>query len=310
MKVLVTGGAGFIGANLCRTLLADPNVTEVRVIDDLSTGSAANLAGVDVEFVEASILDEDALGAIMSGVDGVAHLAAVPSVPRSIAEPQRSHAANATGTLLVLEAARRHAGHVVVASSSSVYGSTPGLPKSEDMATRPMSPYAASKLATESYALAYASSFDLPTLPFRFFNVYGPLQPAGHAYAAVIPIFIDAALAGRPLPIQGDGMQSRDFTFVDTVTGVITDALVRRVSSPVPVNLALGTNIDLLGLIDVLEQVIGRPLEREFGEPRRGDVRASQADSTRLRELFPDAPVVPLVDGVQRTVDWFTQTAG
>ena len=156
----------------------------------------------------------------------------VPSVPRSIADPVASHLANATGTIHVLEAARRTGAHVVVASSSSVYGATPTLPKREDLPTRPMSPYAASKLATEAYTNAYAHSFGLPTLALRLFNVFGPRQPAGHAYAAVVPAFVDAALAGRPLTIDGDGTQTRDFTFVDTVATVIADAVVRRVTTP------------------------------------------------------------------------------
>ena len=184
----------------------------------------------------------------------IVHLAARPSVPRSLADPVASHLANATGTVEVLEAARRTGAHVVVASSSSVYGATATLPKREDLPTRPMSPYAASKLATEAYTNAYAHSFGLPTLALRFFNVFGPRQPAGHAYAAVVPTFVDAALAGRPLPIDGDGRQTRDFTYVDTVAAVIADAVVRRVTDPDPVNLAFGTRTDLLTLVELLER--------------------------------------------------------
>ena len=161
----------------------------------------------------------------MRGVDAVVHLGAVPSVPRSIADPVTSHAANATGTVAVLEAARAEGDtHVIVASSSSVYGANPALPKREDLATFPLSPYAASKLATEAYALGYQHSFGLPVLAFRFFNVFGPLQAAGHAYAAVVPQFVSAALDGRPLTVHGDGEQSRDFTYVGTVCDVIADA--------------------------------------------------------------------------------------
>ena len=225
-------------------------------------------------------------------------------MPRSIADPVASHLANATGTVHVLEAARRTGAHVVVASSSSVYGATPTLPKREDLPTRPMSPYAASKLAAEAYTNAYAHSFGLPTLALRLFNVFGPRQPAGHAYAAVVPAFVDAALAGRPLTIDGDGTQTRDFTFVDTVAAVIADAVVRRVSDPEPVNLAFGTRTDLLTLIELLEQVIGHPLERRHRPPRPGDVPHSQADSTRLRALFPDVVPVPLEEGLAATVAW------
>jgi UDP-glucose 4-epimerase len=183
MRILVTGGAGFIGANLCRTL-TDAGEHDVVVIDDLSTGLRDNLDGLDVALIEGSILDAAALDDAVRGVDAVVHLGAVPSVPRSIADPVSSHLANATGTVAVLEAAR-HEGdtHVIVAGSSSVYGANPKLPKREDLATFPLSPYGASKLATEAYALSYQHSFGLPVLAFRFFNVFGPLQGAGHAYA-------------------------------------------------------------------------------------------------------------------------------
>ena len=204
-----------------------------------------------------------------------------------------SHLANATGTVAVLEAARHTGAHVVAASSSSVYGATPTLPKREDLPTRPMSPYAASKLATEAYTNAYAHSFGLPTLAMRLFNVFGPRQPAGHAYAAVVPTFIDAALAGRPLMVDGDGRQTRDFTYVDTVAAVIADAVVRRVTDLEPVNLAFGTRTDLLTLIELLERVIGHPLERVHGPPRTGDVRHSQADSARLCAHFPEVSARP-----------------
>lgn len=306
MKVVVTGGAGFIGANLAKRLVGTEQVTDVVVLDDLSTGFESNLDGVDVEFVRGSILDPELLNSTVAGAAAVVHLAARPSVPRSVKDPVASHLANATGTVNVLEAARAAGDvQVIVASSSSVYGSNPTLPKHEDLATRPMSPYAASKLATEAYTLAYRATYDLPTLAFRFFNVFGPLQAAGHAYAAVIPAFVDAALAGRPLPIQGDGTQSRDFTFVDTVTTVITDAIVRRVSSPDPVNLAFGTRTTLLDLIALLERQLGHPLAREHSAPRVGDVPHSQAANDSLRALFPDVVPVELDEGLQATVEWF-----
>lgn len=309
MHVLVTGGAGFIGANLCRRLSTTEGIDAVVALDDLSTGFAANLDGVEARLVVGSILDEEVLDRCVAGTDAIVHLGARPSVPRSVADPVASHHANATGTLMVLEAARRHGGvHTVVASSSSVYGANPHLPKREDLATRPMSPYAASKLATEAYALAYQHSYGLSTIAFRFFNVFGPLQAAGHAYAAVVPAFVDAALDGRPLPLQGDGTQSRDFTFVDTVTAVLADAALRRVSSPDPVNLAYGTRTNLNTLIDLLVDVVGHPLECERRPARVGDVPHSQADSTRLRELFADITPVPLADGLRATVEWMRST--
>ena len=307
VRVVVTGGAGFIGSNLCRRLVATPAVERVVVLDDLSTGSAGNLDDIDadvVELVVGSILDEPVLGRATDGADAIVHLAALPSVPRSIRDPVASHVVNATGTVHVLEAARRTGAHVVVASSSSVYGATPTLPKLEDLPARPMSPYAASKLAAEAYTNAYSRSYDLATLAFRLFNVFGPRQSAGHAYAAVVPSFVAAALAGRPLMVDGDGTQTRDFTFVDSVTAVIVDAVVRRVSDPEPVNLAFGTCTDLLTLIGRLEAVIGRPLQRRHRPPRVGDVAHSQADTTRLRALFADVVPVPLDDGLAATVEW------
>ena len=305
MKVVVTGGAGFIGANLCRALLR-ADIDEVVAVDDLSTGSATNLDGVDARLVEATILDPDALDAAFDGADAVVHLAARPSVPKSIADPMASHDANATGTAQVLEAVRRAGGpHLIVASSSSVYGANPTLPKREDLRPQPLSPYAAQKLAAETYTLAWAHSFGLDVLAFRFFNVFGPLQTAGHAYAAVVPAFIDAALAGRPVPVHGDGCQTRDFTFIDSVTDVITDAVRRRVTSADPINLAFGGRFTLLDVIAVLEQLLGQTLDREHQAPRAGDVRDSQADQTRLRSLFPDIEPVPLDEGLRRTIDWF-----
>jgi UDP-glucose 4-epimerase len=305
MKVLVTGGAGFIGANLCRELMRRPEVDRVVALDDLSTGRADNLDGTGAELVEGSILDTAVLGRLVAESDAVVHLAARPSVPRSLADPVASHDVNATGTVRVLEACRRETVHVVAASSSSVYGSVASLPKHEDLPTRPLSPYGASKLATEAYVLAYGASFGLPSLAFRFFNVYGPLQPAGHAYAAVVPTFVDAAMRGEPLLIHGDGLQTRDFTFVGTVTAVLADAVLRRVTSDEPVNLAFGTRVSVLELTRRLAGVLGTPVEVRHGPPRAGDVRESQAADDRLRRLFPSASAVPLEEGLRRTVAWF-----
>lgn len=305
MKVVVTGGAGFIGANLCRTLAAHAAVTEVVAVDDLSTSKRSNLSGVDATLVEGNVLDCAVLDRAFASAACVVHLAALPSVPRSLLEPVASHHANATGTVAVLEGARRAGiGHVVVASSSSVYGGNPVLPKHEDLVPRPLSPYAASKLAGEGYAFAYQHCFGLDVIVFRLFNVFGPLQGADHAYAAGIPVFISAALSGRPVPIHGDGRQTRDFTFVDSVTTVLTEAVVRRVSHRLPVNLAFGGRTDLITVVALLEQIIGRPVEVEHRDPRPGDIRESQADHRRLRELFPDVSPVDLVSGLQRTVDW------
>ena len=305
MRILITGGAGFIGANLAAR--AEAAGHDVVIIDDLSTGERDNLAPLNARFVEASILDAELLADAMTGVDSVVHLAALGSVPRSIKNPQASHAANATGTLRVLEAARAaDVGHVSVASSSSVYGLNPALPKSEREWVRPMSPYAVTKLATEQYALAYQQSFGMQTLAFRFFNVYGPLQRAGHVYAAVIPVFLDALLRGEPLPVNGDGSHSRDFTFVGTVCQVLLDAATRGVTHPEPVNLAFGTNTTLLELISQLEEVTGRTAEVLHREPRAGDVKHSQADNATLRSLFPDVEAASLTEGLTQAYEWFT----
>jgi UDP-glucose 4-epimerase len=305
VKVVVTGGAGFIGANLVGLLTEDPAVSEITVMDDLSTGARSNVADLDVEFVEASILDRAALRKAVAGAASIVHLAAIPSVPRSVKDPVASHLANATGTLEVLQAARETGAHVVVASSSSVYGANRELPKRESMRTAPISPYAVSKLATEAYAIAYGHTYELDVLAFRFFNVYGPLQAAGHAYAAVIPAFVDAGLRDEPVTVHGDGEQTRDFTYVGTVCHVLADAVRRRVTSLEPVNLAFGTRTSLLELIAGLEAAIGHEIGRRHIESRAGDVRDSQADNSRLLELFPDVKAASLDEGLEQTVQWF-----
>lgn len=306
MNVLVTGGAGFIGANLCRHLARDESISRLVVLDDLSTGRRSNLDGVDVDLVEGSILDTEVVDHCCTDIEVIVHLAARPSVPRSIEDPVSTHRVNTDGTVEVLEAARRHGlPHLVVASSSSVYGANPTLPKQEDLAPLPLSPYAASKLATEAYVLSYQSAFGLPALTFRFFNVFGPLQPAAHDYAAVVPAFVSAAIEDRPLPVFGDGRQTRDFTFVDTVSTVIASAIRRKVTAESAVNLAFGTRTDLLTLISQLETLIGHDLAVEHHEPRPGDVRDSQADTTRLRSLFPDVEPVGLAAGLKATIEWF-----
>lgn len=305
MKVLITGAAGFIGSNLLRYCGQRHPDWELLGFDDMSTGYEENISGLGVPFVRASVADADAIAAAADGADAIIHLGALGSVPRSIADPVASHVANLTGTLNVLQAARRSNAYVAYASSSSVYGANLKLPKSEFDWTRPLSPYAVTKLGAEAYVLAYQKTFDLPTLAFRFFNVYGPRQSAGHAYAAVIPRFLEAAYAGRELPVHGDGMQSRDFTYVDSVCAVLTSAVERRLVDPDPVNLAYGTNTSLLDLIEMLREKTGLPLRVVHGEPRVGDVRASQADGIRIRELFPDLAPVPLSEGLDSTVAWY-----
>ena len=306
MRVLITGGAGFIGSNLVRAALAEGH--EIVVLDYLSTGYAANLAGLAVRFHKGSVNDRDVLDAALEDVDAVVHLAALGSVPRSILDPAATHHVNATGTLSVLEGARRaDVRHVVMSSSSSVYGLNPALPKSEREWVRPLSPYAVSKLAGEQYVLAYQQSFGLETLAFRFFNVYGPRQMPGHAYAAVVPVFLDAMLRGRPVPVHGDGLQSRDFTYVGTVCAVLLDAVTRRVSYPEPVNLAFGTNTTVAAMVAELELVSGLAGDVVHQPSRPGDVRASQADNRVLVALFPSVEPVPLRDGLTETLAWFKE---
>ena len=302
MRILVTGAAGFIGSQLSRHLSSN---AEVVGIDDLSTGKLTNVQGVDVRMVVGSILDDDALADAMQGCDAVVHLAARPSVPRSVADPLGSHEANATGTLKVLNAARDlNDPLVIVASSSSVYGRNPTLPKNEDALTMPLSPYAVSKLATEQYAMAWQSSYGMKTLAFRFFNVFGPFQGPDHAYAAVVPAFVAAALRCEPLTIHGDGLQSRDFTYVGTLCAVVADAVTRRVSHDWPVNLAFGTRTNLLEVIEIMESQLGHPVERYHVEQRVGDVRHSQADNSVLRSLFPSIVPVSLEEGIRETIGW------
>lgn len=309
MRLTMTGGAGFIGSNLVRAAMSDPHVDRVTVLDDLSTGLLANLDGTDVRFIEGSLLDPAALDEAVTGCDAVVHLGALGSVPRSLDDPLRSHHANATGTLLLLEACRRHhVGQVIVASSSSVYGSNPALPKSELAWTRPLSPYAASKLAAEAYTLAHQTSYGLPALAFRFFNVYGPFQRPDHAYAAVIPRFVHAALSGEPAVVYGDGTQSRDFTYVGTVCEVILDALRRRVHHSQPVNLAFGAPASLLQVLDELEDLVGHRVERRFEAARVGDVSHSLADNDVLRGLFPAIDPVDRRAGLLSTIRWMADS--
>lgn len=306
MKLLITGGAGFIGSNLAR--LAIESGHDVRILDDLSTGHIENVKGLDLDFREGSILEVDDLKSAMSSIEAVVHLAALGSVPRSIENPVATHEVNATGTLNVILAAREASvGHLSVASSSSVYGLNPALPKGEREWVRAVSPYAVSKLATEQYALSAQQSFGMNTLAFRFFNVYGPWQRAGHVYAAVIPVFLDRLLRGKPLPINGDGLNSRDFTFVDTVCAVLLEAAEKKISHLEPVNLAFGTNTTLLELVRSIEESTGQAAGIEHRNPRPGDVKHSQADNSSLRELFPEVSPVELTEGLAQTYKWFTE---
>lgn len=304
-RYLVTGGGGFIGSNIAETLVRAGE--RVRVLDDFSTGHRKNLEGLDVELIEGSVADPEAVARAVQGVEVVFHEAALPSVPRSVAEPLQSDRANVHGTVCVLEMAHR-AGvkRVLFAGSSSAYGDTPTLPKHEDMPTLPRSPYAAAKCAGELYLSTYARLHGLETLSFRYFNVFGPRQDPNGAYAAVIPRWIDAAFAGKPITIHGDGGQTRDFCFIENVVkGNLLAANSPKKLEGQVVNISCGEKISLLQLADAIGEIVGHRIERTHTPPREGDVRDSLADITRIRELLGYEPVVRWRDGLVRTVDSF-----
>ncbi|GAA2506279.1 NAD-dependent epimerase/dehydratase family protein [Winogradskya humida] len=308
MNVLVTGGAGFIGSHLCAELVS--RGVKVSVLDDLSTGRLENIIDLPVTIHIASVTDVPAVEKAVAGVDAIVHLAAVASVPQSIEEPMRTHEVNVNGTLNVLEAARAVGAHVVVASSAAVYGNQSESVNAESTPPQPLSPYATSKLATEAYATTWQEAFGLPTLALRFFNVFGPRQHPGDAYAAVIPAFVAAAVAGEPLKIYGDGEQTRDFIPVFTVASLLADAVARRVTHPRPVNVAFGRRTSLLQVADLLEGIVEHPLPREFAPVRAGDIRNSSADDTMLRSLFPDLRRTGLTESLRRTVSWWRSADG
>ncbi|MDR6904803.1 UDP-glucose 4-epimerase [Agromyces sp. 3263] len=308
MRVLITGGAGFIGANLSRRLL-DAGDIEVLAFDNLATGLRSNL-DPSVRFIEGDLRDPDSLIRATSGVDAIVHLGALPSVPRSLNDPRTTNDVNVIGTLNLLEAARHNdVPHLIAASSSSVYGSNPAIPKVESLATVPVSPYAVSKLATEAYTNAYQTSFGLSAIAFRFFNVFGPLQRADHAYAAVIPRFLAATLSGKPLTVYGDGTQSRDFTSIHAVTDVLEKTLRRRVTSPTPVNLAFGARTSLNEVIDIIRSIHTGPIQVEYTDWRTGDVPHSQASAERLLELVPDARRPQLAAAIEEAYEWYAASA-
>lgn len=311
MSVLVTGGAGFIGSNLVAALVADGS--RVRVLDDLSTGSMANLGEVseDVEVMVGDVRAPDQVRRALDGVEVVYHLAALPRVARSVVDPFGTHLVNVNGTLNVLVAAR-DAGvrRVVFASSSSVYGDTPTLPKSEDMAPRPQSPYAASKLAGEGYCRAFASVFGIETVSLRFFNAFGPRQDPTAEYAAVIPRFITRMIASQPPVIFGDGKQSRDFTYIDNVVhGCVLAAEAGSEAVGESINVACGSRITLLDLAATLNEILGTDLDPEFQEARPGDVMHSEAAIGKAADLVGYSPQVEVREGLERTVAWFHREA-
>jgi UDP-glucose 4-epimerase len=304
---LITGGAGFIGSNLAEALVHDGQ--RVRIFDDFSSGSLANLAAVRdrVEIVEGDLRDYAAVRRAMQGVSYVAHQGALRSVERSVDDPLSSDAVNTHGTLHVLMAARDTPGvkRVAYASSSSVYGENPALPKVEDQTPAPVSPYAVSKLAAEQYCRVFSKLYGVETVSLRYFNVFGPKQSPQSKYAAVIPLFMAAALQGTPLEIHGDGEQSRDFTYIDNVVQANRLALTTPGVGGEVFNVACNERHSLLDIVASLERLIGRPLTRQHVAPRRGDVRHTQASIERIQRRLDFRPSVGFDDGMRRTWEWF-----
>jgi UDP-glucose 4-epimerase len=306
--VLVTGGAGFIGSHLVHALAARGDT--VRVIDDFSSGKRANLMDTPgsgtVEIIDGSILEQATLERALTGVHTVFHQAAIPSVPRSLSAPLPSHHANATGTLMVLEAARRlGAKRLIFAGSSSAYGETPTLPKVETMSPAPLSPYAVSKLCGEHYCQVYDRALGLETVVLRYFNVFGPRQDPGSQYAAVIPRFITAALEGRSPAVFGDGTQSRDFCHVDNVVSANLLASEAEGARGQMFNIACGQATDLNRVIALVGQALGRTVEPRHESARTGDVKHSLADISLAERVLGYRVLVPFEDGLLRTIDWF-----
>ena len=305
MKVVVTGGAGFIGSHLVRSYLDEGH--EVVVFDDLSTGFAENIPD-DAELIEGSITDLDLIQKAMVGAELVFHEAAARAVSRSVDDPIGTDHANTHGTLNVLVAAR-DAGvrRMVLASSSSVYGGVAPLPTPESSPLTPKSPYAVTKLAGEHYARVFSELYGLETVSLRYFNVFGPRQRPDSAYAAVIPLFIDALSNGRPVTVHGDGEQSRDFTFIDDVVlanRLAAEAPAERVNGKA-YNIARGEQTSLLDLLDSLASTMGVEAKRDHVDPRPGDVRHSRADIAAAGADLGFSPGVDFTTGIARTVEWF-----
>lgn len=313
-RCLVTGGAGFIGSHITEALLILG--AEVVVIDDLSGGEWANVKPLEaacgavgrLHCVEASILDDQALAQATAGCRYVFHQAALGSVPRSVEQPRRYHAANVTGTMEVLEAARAaKVRRVMFAASSSAYGDTPTLPKVETMAPAPRSPYAANKIADEAMMSAWAISYGLDTVCLRYFNIFGPRQNANSAYAAVIAAFAKALFQDGPFAIYGDGEQSRDFTFVhNAVHANLLAARCPKTLEGTVINVAVGQRITVNALAQMMAHLAGRPdMQPKHLPDRAGDVKHSLADMTKARHLLDYEPVVDFVSGLGVTVDWY-----
>lgn len=326
-RYLVTGGAGFIGAHLVKAIVA--RGIPVRVLDNFTTGSARNVAyalGRDevevpaqdgqavqdgqVEILRGDIRDRGICERACEGIEVIFHQAAMRSVPRSVEDPRGATDNNVTGTLnLLLASVGASARRFVYASSSSVYGDAPDLPKREDQLPAPISPYAASKLAGEHYCRVFARTYGLSTVSLRYFNVFGPLQDPASQYAAVIPRFIVWTLGGQPLEIHGDGLQSRDFTYVDNVVAANLLAAESDDLDGAAYNIACGERFTLLEVADVIERIVGRRVVHRHTDPRRGDVRHTLADISRARRRLGYEPSVGFEEGMTRMVASFKPQA-
>jgi len=303
MRTLVTGGAGFIGSNVVRALLERGD--EVRVLDNFSTGSRANLAGLDVEVVEGELRSYERVHAAVRGVEVVFHLGALGSVPRSVQDPLTSSAVNVEGTLNVLLAARdERVRRVVFSSSSSVYGSSGVLPRTEEMAPDPISPYGVAKLAAERYCVSFSRVYEsFETVVLRYFNVFGPRQSPYSQYAAVVPLFVTKIAAGEPVVVYGDGEQSRDFTYVDNVVDATLRAADAEGASGRIFNVAAGSPASVNELAVTIGRILDKPVHREDASPRPGDVRDSWADVDAARSGLGYEPRISLEQGLRLTVD-------
>jgi nucleoside-diphosphate-sugar epimerase len=302
---LVTGGAGFIGSHLTEELVRRGE--RVRVVDSLITGKRQNLAHIPgVEFIEGDLANLDIARRAVTGADFVLHQAAIPSVPRSVEDPLTSHRANVDATLNVLLAARdARVKRVIYAGSSSAYGDTPTLPKTEDMPPKPLSPYALQKLVGEDYCQMFTSLYGLETVTTRYFNVFGPRQDPSSPYSGVISVFISALCEGRQPTIYGDGGQTRDFTYVANVVDGVLKACHAAGASGEVINVATAGRISLNDLFRTVRELVGARIEPVYGPPRAGDIRDSQADIQKAKRLLGYEPNVSFADGLKKTVEWY-----